>query len=773
MTRANACIDQSRVPNSNGLVENGFGISTQNSQISLFSIAEPWISRSIPALIVIFLVSIAFGTWVNVFESRDETLKKSQVNLEFVRSLIALKLDQIPRDKIEYQESSGLLAETLSKHSFRSDYEFYLTGENGIIVATLPDVAGKTLASALNTDFDIFLGRETPGMAYIIPSGNTQKFVAMAPLKAPFGTLTVARSVDDALISWKHRTLTIIALMAAAAIVVATLGLAYYQQVARAGAADLICGQLSTRIDVALNRGHCGLWDWNITSGQVYWSDSMYDLLGLKRKMEFLPFSDVNMMIHPEDAKLFEFSKFHTDTNIQAIDQEFRAKHANGHWIWLRARAEIVYEKSTNTKHLIGIALDITEQKKLVEYTLTADQRLREAIESISEAFVLWDANNNLVMTNSKYRQLHGLKSADTLIGRSYAAIHADSTPLNVHTKTTMGECLKSGAMTYEAQLQDGRWLQISERPTNCGGYVSLGTDITLLKQQGERLAESEKWLLQTVSDLRQSRQTLQIQASQLSDLANKYLIQKADAESANQAKSEFLANMSHELRTPLNAIIGFSQMMENAFFGPLGSERYVGYVKDIRASGNYLLNVIDDVLEMARIDSGRIHLDNKDMNLNGCLEKTLRKIVGVAEEKSIKIDMRVCETITLNADKRAVDQIFIHLLQNAVKFTPKNGSIRLRTVRLEDGVNVFIEDNGIGIAPDMLSKLGQPFRQVGNYMDDGMKGSGLGFSIAKSLTELQGGRIKVRSRTDIGTIVMVRLPIARKAFNFGDKIAA
>lgn len=768
MARTHTCYDECCVPNTSASTKTH---SFKHNE--MINTTEPWMARSIPTLIVIFLISITLGTWVNIFDGREDVLKESQVNLEFVRSLIALKLDQLPRDKIEDHESAGLLAETLSKHNFRSDYEFYLTNENGIIVATLPDVAGKTLASALNADFDTLGIRGTPSMAYILQSGDIQKIVATAPLKAPFGSLTVAQPVDDALVSWKHRTLTIMILMITAAIVMATLGIAYYKQAARAGVANLICGRLSSRIDVALNCGHCGLWDWDITSGQVYWSDSMYDLLGMKRESEFQPFSFINTLLHPDDANLFDFLKHLNETGKQAIDQEFRARHVSGRWIWLRSRAEVVYEKSTSSKHLIGIALDITEQKRLAEHTHAADQRLREAIESISEAFVLWDADNRLVMSNSKYRQLHGLKAVDALIGRSYSDIYADSIPLNVHSKITMGECPKSGAMTYEAQLQDGRWLQISERPTNCGGYVSVGTDITLLKQQGERLAESERWLLQTVSDLRQSRQTLEVQTSQLSDLADKYLLQKANAESANQAKSEFLANMSHELRTPLNAIIGFSQMMENAFFGPLGSERYVGYVKDIRASGNYLLNVIDDVLEMARIDSGRIHLDNKSMKLNGSLEKTLRKIVGVAEDKSIHIDVRVREDIILNADRRAVDQIFIHLLQNAVKFTPKNGSIRLRTVRVEDGVNVFIEDNGVGITPDMLNKLGQPFRQVGSHMDDGMKGSGLGFSIAKSLTELQGGRIRVRSRTGTGTIVMVHLPIARKAFSFQQRIAA
>ncbi len=661
MARLHASVDCGRMSDKNmsdKMMSIAKGLAKPDySKNSVLLTAEPWVRRSIPLLLVVFLTTIGWGTWINIFENKEDTLKKAQVNLEFVRSLVALKLDQLPHDKAISQEPAGLLAEALPKHIFKSSYEFYLTNESGIVVAALPDVAGKALASALNIDNDMLLSGETPSMARIIRSGDSQKIVTLAQLKAPFGAVAVARPVDDVLVNWKQRSLTIIILMLTAAAVVATLGLAYYQQAARAGEADLVCGRLSNRIDVALNRGHCGLWDWNLTTGQVYWSDSMYDLLGITRTAEFMAIESINNLMHPDDANLFNFSEALERSGKQAIDQEFRALHSDGHWVWLRARAEIVHEPSNNSKHLIGIALDVTEQKKLVEYTNVADQRL-----------------------------------------------------------------------------------------------------------------------LRTVEDLQQSRKILELQASQLSDLANKYLIQKADAESANQAKSEFLANMSHELRTPLNAIIGFSQMMENAFFGPLGSERYVGYVKDIHASGQYLLNVIDDVLEMSRIDSGRIHLENSDVKLGCTIEKTVRKMIGLAEEKSIAIDIIGKTDVIINADKRAMDQIFIHLLQNAVKFTPQNGSIRLRSVRHHNSVNIYVEDNGVGISKDMLDSLGQPFRQVGSQMNNGMKGSGLGFAIAKSLTELQGGNIRVRSREGRGTVVMVHLPLGQEREQMSveqDKIAA
>ena len=169
------------------------------------------------------------------------------------------------------------------------------------------------------------------------------------------------------------------------------------------------------------------------------------------------------------------------------------------------------------------------------------------------------------------------------------------------------------GARTFEAQLTDGRWMHISERRTKDGGYVSVGTDITKIKQHEQKLIEGEKRRIATINDLRHSQQALERQTDELADLAEKYAEEKTRAEEANQAKSKFLANMSHELRTPLNAIIGFSEIMESAMFGPLGAAKYIEYSRDIRASGQYLLDVINDILDMSKIEAGSVHFNPED----------------------------------------------------------------------------------------------------------------------------------------------------------------
>ena len=185
------------------------------------------------------------------------------------------------------------------------------------------------------------------------------------------------------------------------------------------------------------------------------------------------------------------------------------------------------------------------------------------------------------------------------------------------------------GARTFEAQLDDGRWLHISERRTKDGGYVSVGTDITALKTHEEKLIDSEKRLMASVADLRASQQ-------RSAELAQKYAEEKTRAEEANQAKSKFLANISHELRTPLNAIIGFSEIMESGMFGPLGAEKYNEYCGDIRGSGQYLLEVINDILDMSKIEAGRIRLDFDDIGLDTLLNDAMRVVSARAEDKAL-----------------------------------------------------------------------------------------------------------------------------------------
>ena len=226
---------------------------------------------------------------------------------------------------------------------------------------------------------------------------------------------------------------------------------------------------------------------------------------------------------------------------------------------------------------------------------------------------------------------------------------------------------------------------------------------------------------------------------------------------------------MSHELRTPLNAIIGFSEIMEAAMFGPLGAEKYSEYSRDIRESGQYLLEVINDILDMSKIEAGGIRLAPEEVDLDPVLADCLRVVWQRANEKHLKLESHIDPAIHFKADRRAVKQIALNLLSNAVKFTPDGGAVTVRGHMRGGKVTIAIDDNGIGIPKDALHKLGRPFEQVESQLTKRHQGSGLGLAIAKSLTELHGGAMRICSRLGKGTTVVVRLPIEARSRRSAD----
>jgi len=479
--------------------------------------------------------------------------------------------------------------------------------------------------------------------------------------------------------------------------------------------------------------------------------------------LEFLSLGDFSAMIHPDDDKLADLARLAIEAQQRSVDHEFRIRNGAGEWIWLRARAELVQDTPAAGPHLVGIAVDITEQKNLAETTALADQRLREAIEAISEAFVLWDSSNRLVLCNSKYQRLHNLPVESMRPGAPYAELAAKGAAPIVDSEVLLDPRTpahgREAAKTYEARLTDGRWLQVNERRTKDGGYVSVGTDITALKRHEEQLMDSERRLLATIAELRQSRQSLEAQAQQLADLAERHLEQKARAEMANRAKAEFLANMSHELRTPLNAIIGFSEMMEQQPFGPLGSPKYRDYCSHIHESGQYLLHVVTDVLDMSSLEAGRVRLSRSEFGVESAISNAVHDIEATARAKSVAIEIDVSAVETIYADRDAVERILVTLLRNAVKFTPDGGAINVGAQGFNEQVYIYVEDSGPGIASADLSRLGRPFEQAETMLANGMKGSGLGLAIANSLIELHGGSLRINSTLGEGTVVLLALP--------------
>ena len=238
--------------------------------------------------------------------------------------------------------------------------------------------------------------------------------------------------------------------------------------------------------------------------------------------------------------------------------------------------------------------------------------------------------------------------------------------------------------------------------------------------------------------------------------------LEKIGAETANRTKSEFLANVSHELRTPLNAIIGFSEVMQEKMFGPL-SERYRGYAADIFTSGSHLLELINEILDLSKLEAGKFELFEENVDLAQMVEACLRIVEAQAQKTKIRISTTLDPEIRLiRADDRRMRQILINLLSNAVKFTPEGGKIRVSSVLKDCGFTIKVSDTGIGIAAEDMAKVMTCFGQVESKVSRKYEGSGLGLPLAKHLVELHGGTITIQSQVDVGTTVTIMLPSDR-----------
>ncbi len=234
-------------------------------------------------------------------------------------------------------------------------------------------------------------------------------------------------------------------------------------------------------------------------------------------------------------------------------------------------------------------------------------------------------------------------------------------------------------------------------------------------------------------------------------------------AADANEAKSFFLANMSHELRTPLNAILGFSEMLARETFGPLGQDRYRGYADDIHKSASHLLELINDILSLTRIEAGKLQIDDQPVDIAEVWEFALGMLKEKIEAGLLRVQTNLPPDLPrFRGDNRALRQVAINLLSNAIKFTPPGGAITIAAAAGPDGLMVSVKDTGVGLAPDEVQRVFTPYVQIGNPMVRRNDGVGLGLALVRTLTELHDGRAEIESIKNLGTRVILTFPSSR-----------
>ncbi|WP_273788415.1 sensor histidine kinase [Bartonella grahamii] len=727
---------------------------------------EPWLRRSLPFVILAFLIVLASIRFISLYDWRNTIDKNTRSTITLLASHIT---NTINHDLLAVSQKGKVSA---LSHSHLQNILTTFRNQDLINPSTLIaiiDQKGNVLASSSSEislgkplqDFisdsialqslgqrvgimKITIGKDAPALASFQQTENGQ-----------YGVF-ISEKMQDSAMEWRKILSLNITLFIGTSGVILALLYAYYNQIVRARKTDLVSEKIQNRIDMAMMRGRCGLWDWNMASGRVYWSRAMYEMLGYVPQDALLSISQISAIINPNDANFFDLAQELMSGKKKHIDINVPMRHADGHYVWMRIRAEVTEEEEP---HLVGISFDISEQQQLAEQTAQADLRIRDAIENISESFVLWDSEGRLVMSNSKFCEYAAIPKQILQSGIQRATVEAMARPaISEYPLKDDG----TGNLTSIRQTADGCWLKINERRTQDGGLVCIGTDISELKQQQEKFEDSERRLFSFIQELKRARGSAQQRASEVEKLNKSLKAEKERAESANKAKSEFLANMSHELRTPLNAILGFSDIMLQSTFGPLGSQRYKEYMHDIYNSGTHLLTLINDILDMSKIEAGRFSLDCKNTDLEPIISEAVRTLTPQAQEKNIVVTTNITPELHAEVDGRAMKQIFLNLISNAVKFTPSGGNIDVCAFKKKNNLIFKITDTGVGIPQSAIKKLGQPFEQVENQLTKSHTGSGLGLAISRSLLELHKGKLEITSKEMKGTTVTIIMPITQ-----------
>ncbi len=475
-----------------------------------------------------------------------------------------------------------------------------------------------------------------------------------------------------------------------------------------------------------------GYWRLNLADGRMFWSDGLYRLLGAEPGSEEPNADRLTDIMRPDEVamvrKTFETAirtgkPFYCRTHAKDADTVAQIVDTHG---------EVEIDASGRVIALVGVCRDVTAQVTAETEREVAQARYSAMAEEASDIIVLHE-NGEVVFASSALKRLLNRPPEDMQGGRYLSLVHPDDIE---EAHKVVGQP-PPGAVwtgTYRVRHADGHyvWFEVSTRGVydeNSGAFrreISVGRDVTERKQQ---------------------------------ELAMRAAQERAEA--ANRAKSQFLANMSHELRTPLNAIIGFADVMRHHMLGSPDGGRYDDYAHLIHDSAQLLLSHISGILEMANIEGGKLTLSLETLALKPLLENASRLMREGATQSGLTLVVECDEHLTLVADRRAVEQILLHLLSNAVKFTPRGGRVILRAEACERRAVLAVCDDGVGIPEDVLPRLGRPFEQV---IADPMiaktgAGTGLGLALVRSLTERHGGTLRIDSAIGEGTTVLVEFP--------------
>lgn len=454
--------------------------------------------------------------------------------------------------------------------------------------------------------------------------------------------------------------------------------------------------------------------------------------------------------ILPEDAPLAIATFERALAAGRSYDSTYRMKAADGHAVWIHEVVSVL-PRGKGPALLRGVMVDITKLKETeAEYQRASEQyaesesRLKAILDTAAIGIVTIDRNFRVTRFNREAERIFGY-SASEMIGATLDRLlppgqrglhlqHMSQFMTGAADNMSIGDWRRIQGLTATGALIP---LDIVISKVTVGGRITMTAVIRDMTEMHAREDELKRILVEREAALEQ-------------------------AESANRAKSSFLAVMSHELRTPLNAIIGFSDLMRREIFGPVANDRYRQYAADIHESGALLLSIVNSILDLSRIESGKQDLSLRPLLLAEAWDPVAAPLSALAAEKAIHLELPgLAFPRRFSADRQAVSQILVNLVGNAIKFTPPGGTVTVAAEAADDQVRLTVADTGRGIPPERLEDIFQPFVQVSDTYARDVGGVGLGLAICRSLVAAMSGRISIESKIGTGTTVRVLLPMA------------
>ncbi len=484
--------------------------------------------------------------------------------------------------------------------------------------------------------------------------------------------------------------------------------------------------------------GEAGIWDWNIDTNEVYYSPHFAELLGYSEEALSDVIGDsIKSILHPDDLEPYlENLHTHLGNPQTPYSSEHRFRARDGVYKWFQARGRSICNDRGKPVRMTGIITDIDRLKRTEAALRESENRLKEAQHIGQIGDFSRDLKNDRIEWSDEVFTIFGLEP--TVGGTSFndftILIHPEDVDALMASVQRAIEEITPHHYEYRIIRPDGslRWIAANAQP--------------VLDEDGLPCR-----LVGTVQDITYQKSTeAALQQA------------KEDAEYANRTKSEFLAHMSHELRTPLNSILGFSDLMSRQLFGGL-RQQYREYAEIIFTAGDHLLNLINDILDLSKIEAGNLELENEDVDVHALIAEVHALLANAAVSGGVDLRKPNIDpsALTLHADARRLKQILVNLINNAIKFSPA-GEVGV-LARNDDGcVVISVTDTGCGIATENIPIVLDPFTQIRDNAHLSQEGTGLGLNLSKRLTELHGGHLSIESELGQGTTVTVAFPADR-----------